>query len=191
MSNYLNICNAIRIGDLEKVKRTWSENINIDFQNNNCNSLIMIASKYNQKKIINYLLKFSPNLYLWNNQEETVFSIAEQLDNKEIFKILINDCWKQEEKMFLFEYHVKPKFTTELLGAYVNCWVIDEEFNHAKVKGQNLVQEEDWEIISIEDISEIKRGDIREHDEKFKYYQQTMIDKDVLVFYTYDSLEED
>lgn len=44
----------------------------------------------------------------------------------------MKDDWKEEEKLFLFEYHAKPLFETDFKGSFVNCWVMDSEFNSAK-----------------------------------------------------------
>jgi len=83
------IFDAIEFGDLETVELYWSEKTNIDFQDNDGITLIMLATRYNHKEIVDYLLKFSPNLSLKNKKEETVFQMAEQLKDKEIFYKLI------------------------------------------------------------------------------------------------------
>ena len=48
----------------------------------------MLASRYNHKEIVNHLLTLKPNLSLRNKEDETVFQIAERLEDKEIFKTL-------------------------------------------------------------------------------------------------------
>ncbi|WMX13170.1 hypothetical protein [Aureispira sp. CCB-E] len=130
-------------------------------------------------------------MYLRNKEEETVFEIAERLKDKEIFKTLLQYCWKENEKLFIFEYHAIPKFESDFLGAYVNCWIMNEDLNYAKHKSKSLIEEENWEIDSFEDIAEIKEGEIKEEDERYKYYEQVIIDKEVLVFHTYENLEEE
>jgi ankyrin repeat protein len=190
MESYTNIYNAIEIGDSESLKRSWTKSIDIDFHDKNENSFIMLAVKYQQQEIVAYLLTFNPNLYLCNNENETVFQIAERLEDKTIFKMLLDDCWKENEKLFLFEYHANPNFDTEALGAYINCWVMNEDFNHAKEIGQIFIHNQNWKIDSIEDITEIKKGDLTEENDKFQYYEQVIIDKEILVFYTYDSLDD-
>ena len=77
MESYTNIYNAIEIGDSESLKRSWTKSIDIDFHDKNENSFIMLAVKYQQQEIVAYLLTFNPNLYLCNNENETVFQIAE------------------------------------------------------------------------------------------------------------------
>lgn len=185
------IFDAVEFGDLETVKEYWTKDIDIDFQDNNGMSLIMLASRYNHKDIVKHLLTLNPNLYLLNNKEETVFSIAERLEDKGVFKSLLRYSWKENDRLFIFEYHAKPKLESEFLGAYVNCWIMSEELNYAKFKSRDLVEEENWEIDSFEDITEIKRNEIKKGDKRFKYYEQVIIDKEVLVFYTYDNLEEE
>jgi len=147
------IFDAVEFGDLESVKMYWSKETNIDWQDNNGINLIMLASRYNHKEIVKHLLTLNPNLYLKNNEEETVFQIAERLEDKEIFKILLQYCWKENEKLFIFEYHVIPKFESEFIGAYVNCWIMDKEFNNAKFRSENLIERENWEIESIACLS--------------------------------------
>ncbi|MFK7808086.1 MAG: ankyrin repeat domain-containing protein [Saprospiraceae bacterium] len=185
------IFDAVEFGDLKSVKRHWTKEINVNFQDENGISLIMLASRYNHKDIVNHLLTLKPNLYLKNKEGETVFQIAGQLKDKEIFKTITESCWKEGEKIFLFEYHAEPKFETELVGAYINCWIMDEDFNNAKSRSLFLIKEENWGIDSIEDISEIEKGTIEEKEDNFKFYEQVIIDKEVLVFYTYDSTEEE
>ena len=185
------IFDAVEFGDLESVKMYWSKETNIDWQDNNGINLIMLASRYNHKEIVKHLLALNPNLYLRNKEEETVFEIAERLEDKEIFKILLQYCWKEKEKLFIFEYRAIPKFESEFLGAYVNCWIMNQDFNYAKHKSRSLIEEENWEIESFEDITEIKKDEIKEDDERYKYYEQVIIDKEVLVFHTYDNLEEE
>lgn len=86
------IFDAVESGDLETIKSYWTKEIDIDFQDNNGMNLIMLASTYNQKEIVSYLLTLNPNLYLKNNNNETVFEIAERLESKEIYKNLIEYC---------------------------------------------------------------------------------------------------
>lgn len=183
------IFDAVEFGDLETIIDFWTEDTDIDYQEDNGVNLIMLATKYKHKHIVKHLLTLNPNLYLWNNEDETVFQIAERLKDKTIYKMLVDYCWKDNEKMFLFEYHVKPKFETEILGAHTNCWIMNEDFNAAKIKSQELIESENWEIDSFEDVDEIKKGEIDEAHEKFSYYEQVIIDKEVIVFYTYDRLE--
>ena len=183
------IFDAVEAGNLEEVKQYWREEINIDFQDENGLNLIMLASIYNHIEVVKFLLTLNPDLYLRNNEGETVFQIAERLEDKEVFKNLVKYTWKENEKLFIFEYHVKPKFESDFLGAFVDCWVMDNEFNNAKFRSESLIEKESWEIDSIESISEIKRGEIKEDEERYKYYEQVIIDKEVLVFYTYDGLE--
>lgn len=185
------IFDAVEFGDLETVKTYWKKEINIDYQDNNGMSLIMLASIYNHKEIVNHLLTLNPNLYLRNNNKETVFQLAEKLKDKEIYNKFVAYSWKEKEKMFLFEYHATPKFETDALGAYINCWIMDIEFNNAKLRSQNLIKKENWNIDSIEDVSEINNGEITNKEDNFIYYEQAIIDKEVVVFYTYDKFEEE
>ena len=67
---------------------------------------------------------------------------------------------------------------------------MNEDFNHAKEIGQIFIHNQNWKIDSIEDITEIKKGDLTEENDKFQYYEQVIIDKEILVFYTYDSLDD-
>ena len=82
------IFDAVEFGDLESLKKYWTKDININFQNDNGINLIMLASRYNHKEIVNHLLTLKPNLSLRNKEDETVFQIAERLEDKEIFKTL-------------------------------------------------------------------------------------------------------
>ncbi|MBS9770788.1 MAG: ankyrin repeat domain-containing protein [Trichodesmium erythraeum GBRTRLIN201] len=184
------IFDAVEFGDLESIKIFWSKETNIDWQDNNGINLIMLASRYNHKEIVKHLLTLKPNLYLRNHENETVFEIANKLEDRDIFKTLLQYCWKENEKIFIFEYHAIPRFESEFLGAYVNCWVMNDELNSAKSISKELIDQENWEIDSLEDISEIAKDEIKEGDERYKYYEQVIIDKEVLVFYTYDNLEE-
>jgi hypothetical protein len=191
MENYSDIFDAIKSGDLEAVKKCWTKDINIDYQDEKGMNFVMLAAKHNHKEVVNHLLTLNPNLYLSNKEKETVFQISERLEGKEIFTTLVESCWNEGEQIFLFEYHGTPNFKTAYLGAFVNCWVMDKDFNTAKLRSKSLVETANWEIEAIEDISEIKRDSIDKKEDIYNYYEQVIIDKEVLVFYTYDEMEEE
>lgn len=182
------IFDAVEFGDLTTLKIYWTDETDIDYQDDKGRSLTMLAARYNHKDIVHHLLTFNPNLSLLNNEQETVFQIAEQLEDKEIYNILVEYCWKEKEKLFLFVYHAKPQFESDFLGAYINCWIMDKDLDNATLTSRKLIAKENWEIDALESISEIKKGDFKEDDDKFHYYEQAVIDKEVLVFYTYDNL---
>ena len=83
------IFDAVEFGDLDSVKRYWTKEINIDFQDDNGMSMIMLATRYNHIDIINHLLTLNPNLNLRNKEGETVFQMAERLKDPAILKTLV------------------------------------------------------------------------------------------------------
>lgn len=75
-------------------------------------------------------------------------------------------------------------------GAYVSCWIEREDFVLAEAVACSLIAESGWKVIRVEETSMVDDSTYDEDDENRKYYEQALIDKEVLVFHTFpmDSL---
>lgn len=185
------IFDAVEFGDLDSVKMYWTNKINVDYQDSRGINLLMLAVIFGHEKLVKHLLQFNPNLYLKDNEGKTVFQFAESLIDKTIYNLLLDNCLEDQEKIFLIEYHVKPiEQIKGILGAFVNCWIVDKELKLAQKRSKTLVEENNWQIFKLEGADEIERNDFFEDDEGLKYFNQALIDKEVLVFYTYENEEE-
>ncbi len=89
--------------------------------------------------------------------------------------------------MFLLTYHVKPtsnkKNTGDSKGAFVNCYVVDDNLKNADKIARKEIKEMDWDIVKREEVQTVDKESIA--DDKKEYYEQALIDKTVFVFYTY------
>ncbi len=87
-------------------------------------------------------------------------------------------------------YHVKP--TPELLiyeanigGAYVGCWIEAPSYKSACVTAEREIQLANWQIIEQDEAYEVTDKDYLPGSLELEYYEQSLIDKEVLVFHTY------
>ena len=181
---------AIEDGDLGRVKEILKSGFHINVQDERGNSLLMKATQSEQTEIVQYLLTLNPDLNLYNNDGFTVFPIAENIEDKVVYNLLLEQCLNPNIKIFLIGYHAIPKTEKEdVKGAFINCYIVDTNLQNAKKRSLDLVEEQEWEILSTEEESELNWFDIKEEDERKQYVEQVIIDKEVLVIYTYGSEE--
>jgi len=104
----------------------------------------------------------------------------------------LKHCLSENDKIFLIGYHAIPKTPKEdIEGAYINCYLVDTDYENARDRSLALVEEQDWEILSVEEETEIDWLEVEEADERKQYVKQVIIDKDVLVIYTYERDENE
>lgn len=82
------IFDAIEFGDLESVKMYWQARIEIDYQEKEGNTMLMLAVYYGIIDIVEYLLSKGPNLNLRNNQGQTAADIALEKGYTRILEML-------------------------------------------------------------------------------------------------------
>lgn len=98
-------------------------------------------------------------------------------------------CYPLIIKMHYIIYHVKP--TPELIdkadigGAYVGCWIEASSFKSACVAAEREIQLANWQIIEQDEAYEVTEKDYLPGSPELEFYEQALIDKEVLVFHTY------
>ncbi|MEZ4688018.1 MAG: ankyrin repeat domain-containing protein [Bacteroidia bacterium] len=82
------IFDAIEVGDLNSIEMYWTENIDIDYQDNNGQSMLMLAAYYGFQEIVEYLLKYKPTVSIKNKKGETALDIAKNQQHFAVLDIL-------------------------------------------------------------------------------------------------------
>lgn len=97
--------------------------------------------------------------------------------------------------MYFFEIHVtptkKPVLDHDDAGAFVNCFIVSDSRDNALHTSINLIKENNWEFDQIEDEAIVTQENYQNDEEGGKYFQQALVDGEVLVFYTYPLVDED
>lgn len=187
-----NIFNAIKDGKLKSVQQFIQKGIDVNTQDKIGNSLLMNAVLSEQTDIAAYLISLNPNLYLYNKEHSTVFPIAERLKDKSIFNLLLDKCLNSNDKIFLIRYHAKPKSQIEnVLGAFINCYIVDIDYSSALIRSRKMVKDKGWNILTTEEENTINRFEIEDYDKQKPYIDQVIIDKEVIVIYTYQNEEDE
>lgn len=76
------IFDAVTFGDLDSVQMYWSDEIDIDYQDKFGMTLLMYASMYGWSEIIDYLLKYQPDVTLCDYKGETAIDKSYNRDVK-------------------------------------------------------------------------------------------------------------
>jgi ankyrin repeat protein len=168
------------------------DGIDVDTQDETGNSLLINAVLNEQLEIAEYLISLNPDLYLYNEENSTVFPIAESLKDKHIFNLLLDKCLNSNDQIFLIGYHAKPKSEIEdVLGAFINCYIVDTDYSNALIRSKKMVEDEGWDILTTEEEITINRFELEDDDERKPYVDQVVIDKDVMVIYSYENEEDE
>ena len=73
----------------------------------------------------------------------------------------------------------------EIAGAYVNCFVLSEAFNHAEETALKYLRQENWMPVNLEEAWEVSEKDYQDDPEGLSVYQQVLIDREKYIFHTY------
>lgn len=97
--------------------------------------------------------------------------------------------------MFFFTFLATPtedaKEFHESGGAYVNCWIQSGDRHEAERRASDLIQEYGWSVEALEEGA-IVTGDAYDDDEEDReFYEQALVEGEVLVFNTWPRGEED
>ena len=76
-------------------------------------------------------------------------------------------------------------------GAYVSCWIQSGDRYTAEQRARNLIQEYGWSVESLEEGAIVTSADYDRDDEDRPYYEQALVEGEVLVFNTWPAGEED
>lgn len=91
--------------------------------------------------------------------------------------------------MWFLQYKALPKKGTAAHdvygGARLACWINVESQEEARKKARALIAESEWEIDTIEDEHQLSREGYEEKSDGLQYYEQALIDGEVLVAYTW------
>jgi len=93
--------------------------------------------------------------------------------------------------MYFLTYHgqpVKKSNSENIAGAFINCYVDEDEFDIADKIARNQIKKLKWKLLSREDAYKIDENSVSESGRE--YYEQARIDKTVCVFHTYPEIEE-
>ena len=97
--------------------------------------------------------------------------------------------------MFLLTYLAVPtsdaKEFHEAGGAYVSCWIQSGDRYTAEQRARDLIQEYGWSVESLEEGAIVTSADYDRDDEDREYYEQALVEGEVLVFNTWPSGEDD
>lgn len=77
-------------------------------------------------------------------------------------------------------------------GAYVNCWIRnDDSRDEAQARAIELIRDYGWSVEALEDASIVSSADYQDGDEDREFYEQALVEGEVLVFNTWPRGEED
>jgi hypothetical protein len=91
-------------------------------------------------------------------------------------------------KMFYLIYHGRPNKNypdKSVAGGQIGCWIETTTIQNADKIARHLIEEQHWGNIKKDQFKTVKPNSIDKDSEHFQYYDQALIDKEVLVFYTY------
>lgn len=90
--------------------------------------------------------------------------------------------------MFYLIYECRPHKDhrdKSIAGGIIGCWIETTTMYKANKVARQLIEEQNWNIIKKDRFKTVKPNSIHKESEHYQYYQQALIDKEVLVIYTY------
>jgi hypothetical protein len=97
--------------------------------------------------------------------------------------------------MYLFTFLAVPtpdaQEFEEAGGAYVNCWILDGNREHAEERATTLIEEYGWAVEALEEGAIVSGEDYPPGEEDREFYEQALIEREVLVFNTWPRGDED
>jgi hypothetical protein len=97
--------------------------------------------------------------------------------------------------MFYFTYLAAPtpdaKEYADSGGAYVDCWIQSSDRSEAEARAAELIREYGWAVEALEEGTIVTSQDYQEDDENREFYEQALMEQEVLVFNTWPRDEED
>lgn len=76
-------------------------------------------------------------------------------------------------------------------GAYVNCWIQETDRHRAEKRATDLIHEYGWSVDALEEGAIVTGDAYDEDDEDREFYEQALVEGEVLVFNTWPRGEED
>lgn len=97
--------------------------------------------------------------------------------------------------MYLFTFLAVPtpdaQEFEEAGGAYVNCWILGDNRDAAEERATVLIEEYGWAVEELEEGAIVSGEDYPPGDEDRMFYEQALIEREVLVFNTWPRGEGD
>ncbi len=99
--------------------------------------------------------------------------------------------------MYFFTFLSQPtpnaEEFAEFEGAYVNCWIRNDDGNpdEAQARASELIRDYGWTVEALEGSDTVSSGDYQDDDEDREFYEQALVEGEVLVFNTWPRGEED
>lgn len=91
--------------------------------------------------------------------------------------------------MIYVSYECTPRKThpdfDRVGGAIVNCWLRVLSFDEAKRLAEGNLVDQQWDIVSLNEIWRVPQGFYQDDDPGYRYYEQAKIDREVYVFHLY------
>ena len=76
-------------------------------------------------------------------------------------------------------------------GAYVNCWIRNDDRDEAQARAAELIRDYGWTVEALEGSETVSSGNYPEDDEDREFYEQALVEGEVLVFNTWPRGEEE
>lgn len=184
---------AVEFGNLDDVKEGLASGIDVNVRDENGNTLLMGAIWFQQKEIAEYLVSQKPDFFLYNNDDESVFSIAETMEDRWFWRLLVDNCLRPEEVIYLISHHASPREVQEdgIIGAYINCYVVADSYQKAYDRCVEMIEIDGWDILEKEEETIIDWSKVDENDDDREYIELAIIDKEVMLIYGYSKEDED
>jgi hypothetical protein len=97
--------------------------------------------------------------------------------------------------MFFYTFLATPtpeaKEFSDTGGAYVNCWIQGQERTEAERRAAELIEDYGWSIEALEETATVSGDDYAPEDEDREFYEQALMEGEVLVFNTWPRGEDD
>jgi hypothetical protein len=96
--------------------------------------------------------------------------------------------------MFFFTFHATPtpdaKEFHEAGGAYVSCWIQNRDRHEAEQRAKDLIVDYGWDVEALEEGAIVTSADYEVDDEDRPFFEQALIEQEVLVFNTWPPGED-
>lgn len=97
--------------------------------------------------------------------------------------------------MFFFTFLASPTPDAQEYpdtgGAYVDCWIQGDDRSEAEGRARGLIQDYGWSVEALESQTTVTSQDYQDDEENREFYEQALVEQEVLVFNTWPPGEED
>lgn len=97
--------------------------------------------------------------------------------------------------MFFFTFLATPtpkaKEFHDAGGAYVSCWIQSGDRYGSEARAKELIEEYGWSVEALEEGAVVTREAYGDDDEDREFFEQALVEGEVLVFNTWPRGDED